>query len=158
MDLGSFQACVNIPEDLIFIALRDGTKFIKEPVETFDFTDIERLIMTTEFFDFNFLKDEDFRKQNTKICPILPPPPPVTLQITGYDFRSNNISLIATGLPEMAYMKLYYAAENDENWIFVKGFGVTTSLYAPTVTGSLKITYTYPDGTIVTSNKFGIPA
>jgi hypothetical protein len=70
MDIGTFQTCVNIPEDLIFIALRDGSKFIKEPALSFEFTDIERFIMSTEFFDFGLIKDEDYRRQNTSFCPV----------------------------------------------------------------------------------------
>lgn len=56
---------VKCPEDLVFCALRKGIYFQKEPHECIGFTDIERLIIYSEFTDMELLKDFDFRKQNT---------------------------------------------------------------------------------------------
>ncbi|MBZ4040983.1 hypothetical protein [Flavobacterium hibisci] len=56
---------VLIPEDLIFCNVRFGVKFEKEPSDCIEFTDIERLIINSEFTDMDLLKESDFRKQNT---------------------------------------------------------------------------------------------
>lgn len=76
IELPSFDTCIPLKESGIFIAYRDGTNFIKNPPETFPFTNLERLIIGTEFFDTNYLKDSDFRNQNTQFCPKLAPVPP----------------------------------------------------------------------------------
>lgn len=72
MKLDSLDAPILIPEDLIFCNLRIGTKFIKEPHECIDFTDVERLIMSTEFYHSELLKESDFRRQNTQLIPLCP--------------------------------------------------------------------------------------
>jgi hypothetical protein len=74
MDLPVFDACVSIPESIIFVAYRDNLNFIKEPPEILPFTDIERLIMGSDYFDMKYLKDSDYRKANTKFCPHIVPP------------------------------------------------------------------------------------
>lgn len=56
---------VKCPEDLVFCALRKGIYFQKEPHECIGFTDMERLIIYSEFSDMDLLKELDFRKQNT---------------------------------------------------------------------------------------------
>ncbi|MFV8344581.1 hypothetical protein [Flavobacterium sp. ZB4P13] len=62
--------CVSLPEDLIFVAYMDGTTIVKEPLDSvLEFSKVERLIMGLSAFDLSFVKDSDFRKQNTKICP-----------------------------------------------------------------------------------------
>jgi len=68
----SLDAPVLIPEDLIFCDLRKGIHFIKEPHECIDFTDIERLIMQSEFNDITLIKDGDYRKANTYLTPLCP--------------------------------------------------------------------------------------
>lgn len=70
LELPTFESCVPIPEDLIFVAYRDGINFVKEPPTKFPFSDVERLIMGSEFFDMRYLKDSDYRNQNTQLCPI----------------------------------------------------------------------------------------
>ncbi|MFV8323579.1 hypothetical protein [Flavobacterium sp. LS2R12] len=63
--------CISLPEDLIFVAYMDGTKIIKEPYDSvLEFSNIERLIMGLDAFDLSFVKDSDFRKQNTQVCPL----------------------------------------------------------------------------------------
>ena len=65
IEIESFEACQPLPEGLIFVAFRDGLNFIKEPPQIYTFTDLERLIMGSEFFDMRYLKDSDFRKENS---------------------------------------------------------------------------------------------
>ncbi|PWA08974.1 hypothetical protein DB891_10000 [Flavobacterium laiguense] len=72
MKIDSLEACFRIPEDLIFVACRQGIEFIKVAQESIAFTDIERLIMYSDHFDLSFIKLEDFRKQNSEMCPKLP--------------------------------------------------------------------------------------
>jgi hypothetical protein len=59
-----------IPEELIFCDLRKDTHFIKEPHECIAFTDIERLIIQSEFTDMELIKIAEFRKQNTYLSPL----------------------------------------------------------------------------------------
>ncbi|BFM44932.1 hypothetical protein CFS9_35730 [Flavobacterium sp. CFS9] len=66
----TLDAPILIPEDLVFCNLRKGINFIKEPHKCIDFTDIERLIISSEFTDTELLKDYDFRKQNTYLNPL----------------------------------------------------------------------------------------
>lgn len=61
----NFDSPVLIPEDLVFTNLRKGINFIKEPHECIAFTDLERLFITSEFFDASLVKDAEFRRQNT---------------------------------------------------------------------------------------------
>lgn len=68
----TLDAPILIPEDLIFCDLRKGINFIKEPHECIDFTDMERLIMQSEFNDMNLIKDADYRYQNTYLSPLCP--------------------------------------------------------------------------------------
>lgn len=63
---------VLVPENLIFVNLRNGINFIKEPHKCIDFTHLERLIMSTEFFDMETIKQSDFRKANTFLTPLCP--------------------------------------------------------------------------------------
>ncbi len=75
MKVKTFDEPILIPEDLIFCDLRQGTTFIKEPNKCIDFTDIERLIIQSEFNDVSLIKDADFRSQNTymtSLCQVDP--------------------------------------------------------------------------------------
>ncbi|MBB6388937.1 MULTISPECIES: hypothetical protein [Flavobacterium] len=75
MKVKTFDEPVLIPEDLIFCDLRQETTFIKEPTKCIDFTDIERLIIQSEFNDISLIKDADFRLQNTymtSLCQVDP--------------------------------------------------------------------------------------
>lgn len=69
-----------IPEDLVFCDLRKGINFIKEPHKCIDFTDIERLMMQSEFNDINLIKEADYRKQNTYLNPLCIIDPPVYIE------------------------------------------------------------------------------
>lgn len=79
MSLGFIKAtnlnvCITIPEDLIFVALRIDNVTIFDPDKSIHFTDIERLIIGLRgSFDLSFVKDSDYRKQNSQMCPVLPP-------------------------------------------------------------------------------------
>lgn len=87
MELSEFDKCIPLPENLIFVAYRDGLQFIKEPPQTFPFTDVERLIMGSEFFDMRYLKDSDFRKENSSFCRLVPPlVPPLVPSVKLYEF------------------------------------------------------------------------
>jgi hypothetical protein len=70
INVDSLDVPVRIPEDLVFCNLRKGINFIKEPHECIDFTDVERLIMNSEFTDSTLLKEYDFRRQNTFLNPL----------------------------------------------------------------------------------------
>ena len=71
LKIQDFESCIPIPEDLIFVALRQGINIVKEPSELIDFTDLERLIIGLNTFDLSFIKESDFRKQNTTLCPVV---------------------------------------------------------------------------------------
>lgn len=66
----TLDTSILIPEDLIFINIRQGVFFKREPHPCIDLTDLERLIMSTEFFDMQIIKDGDFRKANTYLSPL----------------------------------------------------------------------------------------
>jgi hypothetical protein len=75
MDIPNFDACIEIKEPLIFVAFRDGNNFIKEPEVEYTFTDIERLIINNRdgAFDMSYVKESDYRRANTTLCPLLKP-------------------------------------------------------------------------------------
>jgi hypothetical protein len=80
MPLPTVGECVSLPEDLIFVAYMDGTTIVKEPADSIlEFSNVERLIMGLSAFDLSFVKDSDFRKQNTKICPVVIPVLPLEI-------------------------------------------------------------------------------
>lgn len=81
----TLDAPILIPEDLIFCDLRKGINFIKEPHVCIDFTDIERLIMQSEFNDINLVKQADYRMQNTYLTPLCQIDAPV-LNPENYEF------------------------------------------------------------------------
>ncbi|WP_281638415.1 hypothetical protein [Flavobacterium marginilacus] len=92
----SLDTPILIPEDLIFTNLRKGIHFIKEPHECINFTDMERLIINSEFFDTELVKQGEFRKQNTYLTPlcqidepVIVPPPPVLFRIEGTAVAQN---------------------------------------------------------------------
>lgn len=66
----TLDAPILIPEDLVFSDLRKGINFIKEPHECIAFTDIERLIMQSQFNDVELVKQADFRRANTYLTPL----------------------------------------------------------------------------------------
>jgi hypothetical protein len=68
----NLDVCISIPEDLIFVACRRGEETIFDPKGVIAFTPLERLIIGLRgSFDLGFVKDSDYRKQNSKMCPIL---------------------------------------------------------------------------------------
>lgn len=121
----TLDAPILIPEDLIFCDLRKGINFIKEPHECIGFTDIERLIMQSEFNDMDLIKDADFRYQNTylnPLCQIDPVP-----YIVHYDKELGiihfNMPMPATGIYELeesfdngaTWFRMLYYCSMDEN-------------------------------------------
>ncbi|SNS02625.1 hypothetical protein [Flavobacterium sp. ov086] len=70
LEVPSLDVPITIPQNLIFTNLRKGIHFIKEPHKCIDFTDFERLIMSTEFFDMETIKQADFRKANSFLNPL----------------------------------------------------------------------------------------
>lgn len=73
-------SCIPIYEDLIFTALFiNGQRILnpqnEEQKKLFEiFTQQERYLISSEFFDVNLINDKDYRKQNTSFCPVLVPP------------------------------------------------------------------------------------
>jgi hypothetical protein len=81
MEVQDENVCFPIPEDLIIVGVLQGNKAIFEPEEKLDLTNVERLIIGLRgSFDLSFVKFGDFRKQNSQMCPFIPPLP--TLEIT----------------------------------------------------------------------------
>ena len=72
MKVDSLDVPILVPEDLIFCDLRKGINFIKEPHACIAFTDIERLIIQSEFNDVSLIKEGDYRKQNSYLTPLCP--------------------------------------------------------------------------------------
>ncbi|MDQ8014472.1 MAG: hypothetical protein REI96_18635 [Flavobacterium nitrogenifigens] len=68
----TLDAPILIPEDLVFSDLRKGINFIKEPHECISFTDVERLIIQSQFNDVELVKQADFRRANTYLIPSCP--------------------------------------------------------------------------------------
>jgi hypothetical protein len=74
LELESFESCIILPEDLIFVSMRIGIEHIFDSQDKFPFTNIERDIMgLNQLFDLSFVKSSDYRKQNSKFCPYLAP-------------------------------------------------------------------------------------
>lgn len=123
---------ISIPEDLVFCNMRKGINFVKEPHKCIDFTDFERLLMSSDFNDTSLIKDGDYRKQNTLLNPLC--------SIEGNYFGEYivtyvegtrneqgklhfNMPMPATGIYELEetnddgenwYRVLYYTAHNED--------------------------------------------
>jgi hypothetical protein len=70
IELDSFDVCIPLPEDLIFVSIRENTTHNFEPTDQFPFSNIERDIIGLHgSFDLSFVKDSDYRKANSKFCP-----------------------------------------------------------------------------------------
>lgn len=114
----TLEVPIRIPEDLIFCNLRKGINFIKEPHKCIDFSDMERLIMASEFTDMSTLKDYDFRKQNTYLSPLCPiefPVIPVLQEDVFYFNDEGNVLIFPQheDLPnEMTNVYLSYDGQN----------------------------------------------
>lgn len=69
--------CIPIYEDLIFVALFIDGKRLLQPTNEREvcffnsFTQQERYLIASEFFDSKLIRDSEFRKQNTPFCPRL---------------------------------------------------------------------------------------
>lgn len=138
MKVDSLDVCIPIPEDLIFVACRNGINFIKEPAEKLSFTDVERLIMSTEFYDTNFIKDEDFRKANSQMCPIQQPPPS-SFNIETHDFDVQKLPIIGG---------VAFALNGNEDSEFINEHSIIAQLFSQS--GTLLATYgNYPPNNIV---------
>ncbi|MEA9415911.1 hypothetical protein [Flavobacterium sp. PL02] len=85
LKVASLDAPVLIPENLIFSNIRRGINFIKEPNKCVDFTDLERLIISSEFFDSSLVNEADFRRANTYLTPLCPIELPLILDIVYTD-------------------------------------------------------------------------
>lgn len=105
IEVRNLDTPVLIPENLIFINLRNGINFIKEPHECIDFTHLERLIISTEFFDMETIKQSDFRKANTYLTPLCAIEPKV-LKI---DF-SNQTTASVSQIQESVMNRIYSCA------------------------------------------------
>ncbi|MEO8534815.1 MAG: hypothetical protein ABI441_13745 [Flavobacterium sp.] len=56
-----------LTENCIVTNIRFGIHFIKEPHKCLQLTDLERLIISTEFWDTEIVKEGDFRRANTHL-------------------------------------------------------------------------------------------
>jgi hypothetical protein len=70
IEVEHLNAPILLNEACIFTNIRKGTEFIKEPHECLQLTHLERLIISTEFFDTSAIKESDFRKAYTYLQPI----------------------------------------------------------------------------------------
>ncbi|MFV8343920.1 hypothetical protein [Flavobacterium sp. XS2P39] len=100
--------CIPIFEDLIFTAMFLSGKRILQPVDEQQnvffqkFTQQERYLIASEFFDSSLINEQDLRKQNTEFCPqiVLPLPElyiagdynPVTGNVTMYNYIPSPIA------------------------------------------------------------------
>lgn len=107
INVQSLDVPVLIPEDLIFCDLRKGISFIKEPHKCIGFTDLERLIMQSDFNDVSLIKDGDFRMQNTYLEPLCEIDPMV-LKIKS----ANEVRVYVTDIQEEV-MKRIYTCSSD---------------------------------------------
>lgn len=88
LETASLDEPLRIPERLIFVALRKGINFIKEPNKCIAFTDFERLIMSSDYNDLNFVNESHYRKENTylePLCQVDFPNVPLVLQKVLFD-------------------------------------------------------------------------
>lgn len=65
LEVDNLDTPIFLPENLIFTNIRKGVHFIRQPHECIKLTHLERLIISTEFFDMSTIKQADFRRQNT---------------------------------------------------------------------------------------------
>lgn len=69
--------CIPIYEELIFTALFiDGVRILHpqndEQKKLFEiFTQQERYLISSEFFDSSLINEKDYRKQNSSFCPVV---------------------------------------------------------------------------------------
>lgn len=97
IDISKELPCIPLFEDMIVTALFiDGyrvyspllnSRFTQIEMENFFsfFTQQERYILSSEFFDSTLIKDSEYRKQNSVFCPKFLPPPTFDVIITGCD-------------------------------------------------------------------------
>lgn len=73
---------IKIPQNLSFIAVRNGINFINEPSECLDFTPLERLSIAGKLDDISIFQNHTFRKANSflkNLCKVDP-----YIKILGY--------------------------------------------------------------------------
>jgi hypothetical protein len=118
IELDSFEACITLPEDLIFVSLREGTEHVFAPLTKFPFSNIERDIIGLKgSFDMSYLKDADYRKANSKFCPydlpdVIQEPSFITIA-----FESPLVISIQKNLPaSVQYMVLQERLDGEQDW------------------------------------------
>jgi hypothetical protein len=134
MELPVFDACVPLKESGIFIAYRDGINFVKNPPDTFPFTDLERLIIGTEFFDTNYIKESDYRKQNSSFCPVVPVQVSL-LQVFDDVFINQSEGNVLSTIQCFDVQGLEPIEEEDKLVYFSDSLGVFTAFEATKING-----------------------
>lgn len=80
--------CIPLYEDLIFTAVFIAGKRVLYPTTEQEtnffniFTQQERYLIASDFFDSDLIKNQDYRSQNTAFCPSFLPPPSFDVIIT----------------------------------------------------------------------------
>jgi hypothetical protein len=136
----SLDEPLRIPERLIFVALRRGINFIKEPNKCIAFTDFERLLMSSEFNDLNFVNESHYRKENTYLEPLCKIDYPLVLEevlfdraIWSYPFpvvvllceTENGVYTPLNGSEsESIYTNMAKLPENMGYWVMLKDVGL----------------------------------
>jgi hypothetical protein len=113
IELDSFEACITLPEDLIFVSLREGTEHVFAPLTKFPFSNIERDIIGLKgSFDMSYIKDAHYRRANSKFCPNNQPDPIIApLLIT--NFIGN---VLHFNYPYAVDMQLYIGGNWRTDW------------------------------------------
>lgn len=124
----SLDAPILIPEELIFCNLRKGINFIKEPHKCIAFTDIERMIMASEFNDVELIKQADYRRENTYLEPLcrIDPVPYIVFYDSIFGVIHFNMPMPAVGIFELEesfnggetwFRMLYYCSAMENLYI-----------------------------------------
>nr|WP_294931278.1 hypothetical protein [uncultured Flavobacterium sp.] len=116
IEVENLNAPILLNEACIFTNIRKGIEFIKEPHQCLKLTDLERLIISTEFFDTSVIKQSDFRKAFTyleNVCQVD--------EIYPIDYSFEPMIWFNEGLPVLRYNNYQsphdiYFSVPDGNW------------------------------------------
>jgi hypothetical protein len=130
LETASLDEPLRIPERLIFVALREGINFIKEPHKCIAFTDFERLIMSSDYNDLNFVNESHYRKENTYLEPLCQVNPPLILDRVETDEAFWNypkpVLVLASKLEEGPYYPLI--RDNESSSMFINSAPMMTNV------------------------------
>ncbi|MDI5895834.1 hypothetical protein [Flavobacterium algoritolerans] len=145
------STCIPLYEDLIFTAVFIAGKRVLYPTTEQEtnffniFTQQERYLIASEFFDSDLIKNQDYRTQNTAFCPSFLPPPSFDVIITNVDaygvtftggdevrvyrsFDGVNYQEVGSQGPS-DYQRTNYQPNNPD--CYFKLSNVTRTLYSP---------------------------